>query len=869
MASCTLLPEEKLRFEPPHFSSTRKSLLWDLTKSAMPDFLTTIAKRGESSALLSSMIFFLVCIPSAVVAQSGCVEMEQPLSLFALAADDGLCSPTFDRNSSVFFQVNETAQRTLQELRPDVWTLPLNLPDGTHEWVEMHRFQAHTQDLEIGHMTETGLRVERYTPQLLTYRFTSAGFHGTLVIMEDEVAGTVRHGGVQYEIGGLECEGIDTGYSVLYAIADAVNPPAFNCGMEEVEQGLKPEGHGHSPAPHGQRSSVTSCIEVAIDIDFYTYNTFNQNCGNTVEWSLALLAGVSEIYETELNNLVNLAASYVNVWETTDPYASFVGNAGAMLDAFRMEWLNNPDLANRPRDLVHLMTRRPDTGTGGIAYLNVVCSPNYAAGFSAYLAPSLTYNLNNYSWNLNVVAHELGHNFGSNHTHWCGWPGGPIDDCYAAEGSCTNSPAPQTGTIMSYCHAVAGGSVNLEFHPTVESNALIPTINGQGSCFDSCDEFATSCQNYGCTIPFYCNYDPEAEFNDGSCTVEDDCGICGGDGSSCVGCTDPVACNYEEVFLFDDGSCFYSPLGGACDCEALISLEGELGPGETESIAVSGFGYVAAVTVFLHFENTQQDMTRASDLSIIVEAPDGTCKQIGGFDVDFGCTSSGFWPASWQSTADGDYVGAATIGNAPEGIGNWSVRIGNGWSESEGAFFQAEISIYDLCVEVDPEGCMDPMGCNFNPAAVTDDGSCDFETCYGCTSAAACNYTAGATMDDGSCEYLTCQGCTEPGACNFDLSATIEDNSCEYFSCAGCTNFEACNFDPGATIENGTCTFDCNDCTGDLDNDGLIAVSDVLLFLADYGCEIPVCVGDINGDNNTNVSDLLLLLSQFSESCSE
>jgi hypothetical protein len=422
---------------------------------------------------------------------------------------------------------------------------------------------------------------------------------------------------------------------------------------------------------------------------------------------------------------------------------------------------------------------------------------------------------------------------------------------------------------MSYCHAVAGGSVNLEFHPTVESNALIPTINGQGSCFDSCDEFATSCQNYGCTNPLYCNYDPEAEFNDGSCTVEDDCGICGGDGTSCVGCTDPVACNYEEVFLFDDGSCFYSPLGGACDCEAIISLEGELGPGETESIAVSGFGYVAAVTVFLHFENTQQDMTRASDLSIIVEAPDGTCKQIGGFDVDFGCTSSGFWPSSWQSTADGDYVGAATIGNAPEGIGNWYVRIGNGWSGSEGAFFQAEISIYDLCVEVDPEGCMDPMGCNFNPAAVIDDGSCDFETCYGCTSAAACNYTAGATMDDGSCEYLTCLGCTEPGACNFDLSATIEDNSCEYFSCAGCTNFEACNFDPGATIENGTCTFDCNDCTGDLDNDGLIAVSDVLLFLADYGCDIPICAGDINGDNTTNVSDLLLLLSQYSESCSE
>ena len=179
-------------------------------------------------------------MPSAIVAQLGCMNLEQPLSLFALSTDDGLCAPTIDRKSSVFFQVNETAQKTLQEIRPDVWTLPLNLPDGTHEWVEMQRFQAHTQNLEIGHMTETGLRVERYTPQLLTYRFASAGFHGTLVIMENEVAGTVRHEGVQYEIGGLECKGIDTGYSVLYAIADAINPPAFNCGVEEVERGLRP-----------------------------------------------------------------------------------------------------------------------------------------------------------------------------------------------------------------------------------------------------------------------------------------------------------------------------------------------------------------------------------------------------------------------------------------------------------------------------------------------------------------------------------------------------------------------------------------------------------------------------------------------------
>ena len=797
---------------------------------------------------------------------SGCNAWNEPTALFAVDQSPTSCLPTHRSESSVVFAVNATALGALKDERPDHWELPLTLPGGEHVRIELQKFRAYTDDFEIGRMTASGLKVERYNPKLLSYRITETDFFGTIIFTQDQIVGAIRHNGIQYELGALDCPEATGESLVLYEISDAIQTPEFSCGLETIDSHVHAL-QGTQPLEPNPQNSMTTCVEVALDIDHYTYTTFGSDCGNSVEWALALLTGVTEIYQTELNDLIYLAASYVNVWEVTDPYASYTGNAGAMLDAFRLEWLNNPDLANRPRDLVHLLTRRGDTGTGGIAYLNVICNNAYAAGFSAYLSPSMTYNLNNYSWNLNVVAHELGHNFGSNHTHWCGWPGGPIDDCYTAEGGCSNTPAPQVGTIMSYCHAVAGGSVNLEFHPTVESVALIPSINGQGSCYTTCDEFSTSCAYYGCTFPTACNYDPEAVVNDGSCATNDVCGECGGDGTSCLGCTDPVACNYDEAFIIDDGSCFYSPTGGACDCEALISLEGTLGPGETASTAVSGFGYVAAVTVYLHFENIEADETRASDLTVIIEAPNGECRQIGGFDVDFGCASTGFWPSAWQSTASGDYVGAATIPGAPEGIGTWFIRIGNGWSGSAGAFFSADISIYDLCIDVDPPGCTDPAGCNYNPAATVDNGSCDFESCYGCTDASACNYTSGATEEDGSCEYITCLGCTNPQACNFDLTAFIDDGSCEYFTCAGCTDLTACNYDPASTIENGSCTYDCSECPADLDGDGIVAVSDVLMFLSDYGCIIPVCIGDVNGDDITTVSDLLLLLSQFSESC--
>ena len=179
------------------------------------------------------------------------------------------------------------------------------------------------------------------------------------------------------------------------------------------------------------------------------------------------------------------------------------------------------------------MTKRPDSGTGGIAYLSVVCDSNYGFGFSAGMTNDSNFDpLPSYAWNLDVVSHELGHNFGANHTHWCGWPGGPIDNCGSYEGDCTgytDNPTGQLGTIMSYCHAIAGGSKTLTFHPLVEDNALIPTFNS-ASCIGSCGDQVIDSTDLQCGDATACNYDADATEDDGSCLELDECGICGGEG---------------------------------------------------------------------------------------------------------------------------------------------------------------------------------------------------------------------------------------------------------------------------------------------------------------------------------------------------
>ena len=75
---------------------------------------------------------------------------------------------------------------------------------------------------------------------------------------------------------------------------------------------------------------------------------------------------------------------------------------------------------------------------------------------------------------------------------------------------------------------------------------------------------ATDVVRLGCMDPTVCNYDPLAQLDNSSCAVEDACGVCGGDDSTCGGCTDASACNYDATALVDNGSCAVNDECGIC-----------------------------------------------------------------------------------------------------------------------------------------------------------------------------------------------------------------------------------------------------------------------------------------------------------------
>ena len=112
---------------------------------------------------------------------------------------------------------------------------------------------------------------------------------------------------------------------------------------------------------------------------------------------------------------------------------------------------------------------------GGIAYVGVLCSQNYGFGLSASLSGTYSSMDAATVWDMKVFTHELGHNFGSGHTHDSNHYNPVIDTCgvdpYGFCGTSTawtcasSCPAmvDDSSTIMSYCNHCSGGYNSVDY----------------------------------------------------------------------------------------------------------------------------------------------------------------------------------------------------------------------------------------------------------------------------------------------------------------------------------------------------------------------------------------------------------------------
>jgi len=235
-------------------------------------------------------------------------------------------------------------------------------------------------------------------------------------------------------------------------------PPCFAEELEGYDAAAKAASAIHTEAMDGGVAGAGPCraVQVAVETDReYTNNLFGGDTEAAADYAYFLFAAVSEIYQQQLDTRVEV--SFLRLWTWSDPWDG--GNTSAQLTQFQEIW--NLGMSWLERDLGHFLSGR--SLGGGIAWLNAICSSSTGYGLSANLNGSFPYPIQDHSsqnWDLMVVAHELGHNFGAPHTHSYSPPldGCGIGDCSQAWG----------GTIMSYCHTCGGGISNMvmSFHPT-------------------------------------------------------------------------------------------------------------------------------------------------------------------------------------------------------------------------------------------------------------------------------------------------------------------------------------------------------------------------------------------------------------------
>ncbi|WP_158278888.1 reprolysin-like metallopeptidase [Leucothrix arctica] len=339
-------------------------------------------------------------------------------------------SLTLDHEAMAALLLQTTSGDNIQARSINTLSVEVPLPDGSNVTVALEKTDLLPTQLSSAYPSIQTYKVTQPVGLIVSGRvdFTSHGFHallhtrdGQTLLVDPEEQGNL-------------------GQYVSYAKADLFNDQPYQCST--------PEAHDHASFSPIQarsfiaaRSSSGGIVEYKIAVAATA--EYTQAQGGTVEDALSAivtsLSRVNNVYEHSLGVRFKLVENndlliYTNT--STDPYTNY-----QIEDLLNENQINIDQVIGSDNyDIGHVF----GTSGGGLAYISSLCNESSKAkGASGISRPYGEF------FNIDFVAHELGHQLGATHTF-------NADQGICTSGARTASTAFEPGsgsTIMSY----AGG----------------------------------------------------------------------------------------------------------------------------------------------------------------------------------------------------------------------------------------------------------------------------------------------------------------------------------------------------------------------------------------------------------------------------
>ena len=374
------------------------------------------------------------------------------------------------------FSLNQVAMQGLRTAAPSSFTLEIPIEHGENLVLILNQVEIFSSDFVL--QTSGGEDLSNVDLGV-HYRGTIQGEESSSVaisVFADQIRGVAVAGSDNYNLGPIELGSTEyICYKSVNLSEEIKSQLNYTCGSVETGTDVYTEDELNF-AERG----LGDVVRIRVEVDRSIYLAQGSSSSAATAYATSLVNQNAAIYFQEG---IGTVASAIFVWTTTDPYDGVNGCSTDIRQKYLCDF--QAQFAGFSADLAILLLN--ENIGGYAASFDGLCNANpdnsmCIAGQSGTVVSTFPV----YSYNTYIFAHELGHLFGSRHTHACVWNGNntAIDGCSATEGGCALPPIPASGnaSVMSYCQAqLAGGYISNAPFGTAPGNVIRASVAG-ASC---------------------------------------------------------------------------------------------------------------------------------------------------------------------------------------------------------------------------------------------------------------------------------------------------------------------------------------------------------------------------------------------------